>query len=391
MTPRTVTLALVDAAGTPLGTLPLGAMPTPWWQEVGDVVRTANTAHGTDVTVLRLLTAEHPHPPGGQVTYLAELTGTPPEGMSARGDPAWTAPHPKRMPWANPGGPATSLAWARNTLARNGNHLTDHHQIRTWNLSALWCLDTAHGPVWLKEVPPFNHHEPAVLAWLDGPSTPHLIAAGQGRMLLADIPGADRYDATDTERAEMLTDLLDIQTRAAAELPRLLARGIPDQRTAALTHHVTQTVDTAPLSRTDRATLHQLAATIRQLDDCGIPDTLIHGDFHPGNVRTADGRHVILDWADSAIAHPAFDLIRMRPGTPEADRRLTAQWCAHWRRTCPGSDPERAAALAEPLAALRDAATYAAFVAAIEPAERPYHADDVTVSLTRALQTSQRA
>jgi hypothetical protein len=41
-------------------------------------------------------------------------------------------------------------------------------QQRTWNLSAIWRLDTGYGPVWLKQVPRFFAHEPAVLGYLAG-------------------------------------------------------------------------------------------------------------------------------------------------------------------------------------------------------------------------------
>jgi hypothetical protein len=377
VTPRTVTLALVDRDGTALGTVPIGEAPTPWWQDVEDVVDTAN-AHGIDVTVLRLLTADRPQPPGGHVTYVAELHGRPPRAMGPP-DPTWTRLHPRRMPWADPGGPAATLNWAQQAV-----DVTAHHQTRTWNLSAIWRLTTPTGPLWLKQLPPFHHHEPTVLDRLDGPTTPRLIATAPGRMLLADIPGADRYDATDHERADMLTALLDIQTRA--DVPELLARGVPDHRTPTLAGRITNAIDTAPAR--DREPLHRIAATLAELDDCGIPPTLLHGDFHPGNVRTTPTGHVILDWADSAIAHPVFDLIRMRP---PADRHLTDLWCAHWRTVAPGSDPERAVALAERLAPLRDAATYQAFLDGIETTERPYHEADVPAGLAAALATSQRA
>ncbi|HEX3648834.1 MAG TPA: phosphotransferase [Pseudonocardiaceae bacterium] len=389
MTTRTATLALVDPAGHPLGTLPLGALPSPWWQDTGEVIAAAHAQHGSHVTLLRLLTVDQPAPPGGALTYLAELDGPPPAAMLPHTDPTWTAPHPLRMPWANPGGPTASLAWADRTLAAHGTPIHQRHQFRTWNLSSIWRLDTTAGTVWLKEVPEFHAHEGAVLAWLARPTTPQLIATDHTRMLIADIPGTDRYHAPAAERAAMLTELLDIQTHATHHVPELLALGVPDQRTTPLLARITETIDTAQLPHADRTTLHQLAHTLTELASCGIPDTLRHGDFHPGNVRTHNGHHVILDWADSAIGNPVFDLIRLRG--PDGDDALTAQWCAHWRTIIPGSDPERAAALAAPLAALRDAAVYGTFLANIEPTEHPYHAVDVPNALTEALRTSRHA
>jgi hypothetical protein len=55
----------------------------------------------------------------------------------------------------------------------------------------------------------------------------------------------------------------------------------------------------------------------------------------------------------------------------------------------PGSEPRRAVALMRPLAALWAAETYARFLAAIEPAEHPYHAADVPERLAAAVEAAQ--
>ena len=113
------------------------------------------------------------------------------------------------------------------------------------------------------------------------------------------------------------------------------------------------------------------------LADCGIPDTLVHGDFHPGNVRSDGVRRVILDWTDSVIGHPALD-VRGQPAPMRA-------WRSLWRARIPGCEPERALALRRPLGPLRGAAVYDAFLAGIEPSERPYHAADPLDCLRAAI------
>jgi hypothetical protein len=388
-------LTLVDPSGTPLGTLPpLPPVGSPWWKDIGEVV----DATGLDVTILRLLAADRPGPPGGTVTYLAEYDGPPLPGL--RPALTWTAAHPLRMPWAQPGGPTESLAWATRELAALGRTVTGHRQIRTWNLSAVHRIETDQGPVWLKEVPPFMAHESAVLRWLDRPTTPVLLAAAAHRMLLADIPGTDRYDASMTERRQMLADLLAIQTDALGRLPEL--HGVPTEtgddfraRAEAALPRWLELV-----SPDDRPVLAELVSGLSTrfaaVADCGVPDTLVHGDFHPGNVRSTDGtRPVIIDWGDARIGHPAIDLLRIRD-TDRGDgpEQLTEQWCAHWRRTAPGSDPERAIELIEPVGGLRDALIYGMFLRSIEPTEHPYHLADVPIGLRNAIhhhRTSQTA
>jgi hypothetical protein len=386
----TATLTLVDPLGRPLGTLPpLPPIPFHWWKDIGEVVDAARDRHGIDVTILRLLRADQPAPPGGSVTYLAEYDGPPLPGL---GPAVPTTPHPLRMPWAQLGGVATSLAWVDEVLAGHGRTVTGRRQVRTWNLSSIWRLDTDRGPAWLKEVPPFMAHEGAVLGWLARPTTPTVLGAAGHRMVLDDIPGTDRYHAPSPERQEMLADLLAIQTDAAGRLPELIALGVPREGAADFRHDaetmLPQWIDSLPVA--DRPVLADLVGGLADrfaaVADCGVPDTLMHADFHPGNVRS-DGTHrVIIDWGDSRIGHPAIDLIRMRDWPGSDQDALCEQWCAHWRRTVPGSEPERAVELMDPVAALRGALIYGMFLRSIEPSERPYHDRDVPDSLRTAIE-----
>jgi hypothetical protein len=268
------------------------------------------------------------------------------------------------MRWAEPGGPAEALRWAG---AEGGQ------QQRTWNLSSVWRLDGA----WLKEVPPFLRQEPIVLEWLGKRvpgNVPRLLRAAGGRMLLADVPGTDRYDAQAGEIVAMVGDLVEIQSMAAEHVDELLAVGVPDWRAVRFVERVAQVADehADQLTTQERATLGKLVTGLPErfarLVDCGIPDSLVHGDFHPGNVRSDGTNRVILDWTDSVIGHPALDV----PSRPE----LELEWSRLWRKKIPGCEPERALELKRPLGPLRGAAVYDAFLQGIEPSERPYHAAD---------------
>ncbi|MFJ6195382.1 phosphotransferase family protein [Micromonospora sp. NPDC092111] len=379
---RTVTLVLVDCAGRPLGTLPAFDVPVPWWQDAAAVVAGARQAHGVEVTVLRLLAGQGSTPPGGQVSYLAEAAG--PVGVPLRPvEVAGLAAHPLRAPYAEPGGPAASLAWATGQLDRLGRPATEVTQQRTWNLSAIWRLDGPHGTAWLKQVPAFFRHEAAVLRQLrDEPATPTLLADdGDGRMLLDHVPGEDRYGADTAERDATAADHHPLQVRAVRATDQLVAAGVPDLRGAALARWTRSAL--AP-----HAADGQLAGLDDRLDEvarCGLPDTLVHGDLHPGNVRGDGQRRTIIDWGDSFVGHPAFDILRLTERLPaEPTSALLAAWCARWRASVPGCRPERAVALLRPVAWLRMAAVYATFLAGIEPSERVYHADDVPDCLARA-------
>ncbi|MGC4894669.1 aminoglycoside phosphotransferase family protein [Micromonospora sp. DT31] len=381
---RTVTLVLLDATGRPLGALPPFDVPEPWWQQVDSVVAGARRHHGLDVAVLRLLDADRPAPPGGHVRYLAQVAEPP--AVPLEPVAVDLAPHPRRPPWAHPGGPARSVAWATGELRRLGRTVTAVAQQRTWNLSAIWRLDTTHGAAWLKQLPAFARHEPTVLRWLALPGAPVLLAVGaQGRMLLEDVPGADRYGAPEAERAAVAAAHHQVQRRACAAVDELLAAGVPDLRGTTLARWIRGRLAGYDVSAAADL-LAGLDDRLGRVRDCGLPDTLVHGDLHPGNVRGDDGRRVVIDWADAFVGHPAFDILRLTEDVGAAGaRRLVGGWARRWRTDVPGSDPERAVDLLRPVAALRQAAVYAMFVAAIEPSEHPYHVHDVPAALARAV------
>ncbi|MBQ1058182.1 aminoglycoside phosphotransferase family protein [Micromonospora sp. C32] len=399
---RTVTLILLDATGRPLGALPSFDVPEPWWQEVASIVAEVRRRHGLDVTVLRLLDADRPAPPGGQVRYLAQTAAVAP-AVPLEPVAVDLAPHPLRQRWAQAGGPDRSVAWATGELRRLGRTVTAVAQQRTWNLSAIWRLDTDQGPAWLKQLPPFAHHEPEVLRRLPaltrpGPAhrgeakplidVPVVLAAdGEGRMLLEDVPGQDRYGAGEGERAAIAAGHHPVQRLACGVVGELVAAGVPDLRGAGLADWIRERLDGHDLS-VAAGLLDGLDHRLQQVRDCGLPDTLVHGDLHPGNVRGDGRRRVVIDWADAFVGHPAFDILRLTEEVDvDAAARLVDAWARRWCTDVPGSDPHRAVDLLRPVAPLRLAAVYAMFLDAIEPGEHPYHVHDVPAALARAAAT----
>jgi phosphotransferase family enzyme len=393
--PRIVTLIIVTQDGEVLGRLDPFPVDTPWWQDVEPVVARARTQFGLDVTILRLLDTELPSAHGGAVTYLAEAAQATTLAVSGALDlRAWhgaLTEDPRRQPYARPAGPAADLAWADAVLAGLDRARTaPAEQVRTWNLSSLWRLPTRDGAAWLKVVPSFFEHEGALIEHLHGELVPTVLGRERGRMLLADIPGEDQYDAARPELLEMTDGLVDLQARWSGRIVELIGLGLPDWRQAALVQAITDVTERAGplLGPADRARLEAFVATLpvhlARIEACGLPDGLIHGDFHPGNVRGKPGRLVLLDWGDSAIGHPLLDqpafLSRIDPATVPSIRE---RWHEAWRRALPGCDPARAAQLLAPVAAARQAVVYQRFLDSIEPSEHAYHRADVPDWLRR--------
>lgn len=391
-----MTIVLVAPDGQVLGALVPFAVPTPWWQDVRPVVDAVRLRHGADVTIIRLLEAGRdagdPFTMGGPVTYLAELNGPPPDAIDAWSGQLVDDPH--RARWAEVGGPARDLAWAAGELASHGREAAGRpQQLRTWNLSSIWRLPTSSGDVWLKAVPPFFAHEGRLIDALASPSVPTLVAYDEaGRMLIEHIEGEDRYGATGPDVLAMVDVLVELQSGWAGRTSELVDFGLPDWRPVPFIQAAADTVarTAGALAPATRGALDRLLGGAEQrfsdLASCGLPDTLVHGDFHTGNVRMVEGgRPVILDWGDAGIGNPLFDVTafidRLPPSEQDAARR---RFVAGWTAAVPGSDVARGAELLEPLAALRQALIYRRFLDGIERSEHCYHEADVPHWLERA-------
>jgi len=394
---RIARIVLVTPDGAPLGVLPDFAVDLPWWQEVWPLVEGARDRFGAQITVLRMLGVGEPGPDGVVITYLAE---SPAPVAAVRPWDGALDEQPLRLPYAKPGGPAADLAWAAGVLAAHNIALdAPPYQARTWNLSSLWRLSAGGKTFWLKVTPPFMAFEGALIEALAGGPVPTLLGHDGARILMPEIPGEDGYGATEPLLSQMVDLITPLQHGWAGRTDQLLQLGLNDWRAGPLATAIAETFErnAEQLTPQVRARLAPFIGAIgRRLADaaaCGPPDTLVHGDFHPGNLRWDGARLTLLDWGDAGVGHPLLDEPAFLERTPPADApRLQQRWHAAWRAAAPGSDPARASALLAPIAALRQAVVYQGFLDCIEPSEHPYHRTDPLERLARAaeLLTAER-
>jgi phosphotransferase family enzyme len=377
---RTVT-AVVTHDGACAGTVGPFPVEIPWWAEVEPVVAHLEETLGVPVVVLRLLTVEGSDGSrDGHVTYQAEALEPP--GQLTPCDFA-DAGHPLRLPWARASGVRELFRWAAGHVELTGRPV----QRKTWNLSGLFRLPTAEGPVWLKAIPPFAAAEPAAIAAfaeVDPGLVPSVLASAPGRLLLADVPGADCWDASPQVAADAVARLAAAQARIGQP-----PSAIPDRRPPALAAAVRDLLDGpvgAELSPGELDAARGLHPQWEALADCGLPDTVVHGDFHPGNWRRGVGPPVVLDFADAHLGNPALDGLRAIDFLP-ADRReaVADAWTSAWIAAVPRSRPAEALRVARPLAHLAYAVRYQEFLDNIEPSEHVYHQGDPAASIRQAL------
>jgi hypothetical protein len=104
---------------------------------------------------------------------------------------------------------------------------------------------------------------------------------------MADVPGEDLFGASGSMLLRMVTLLVDLQRAWLGRVEELVELGLPDWRAPTLTEAIARVVErTAPeLGVGERRTLggfvEGLDARFEAIAECALPDTLVHGDFHP--------------------------------------------------------------------------------------------------------------
>jgi Ser/Thr protein kinase RdoA (MazF antagonist) len=219
---------------------------------------------------------------------------------------------------------------------------------------------------------------------VDPDLVPAVLASAPGRLLLADVPGADCWDASPQVASDAVGRLAAAQARIVRP-----PHGIPDRRPLTLAAAVRDLLDGpvgAELSPGELDAAGSLQPRWEMLAECGLPDTVVHGDFHPGNWRRGDGAPVILDFADAHLGNPVLDGLRAIDFLPPGQRPAVAgSWVEAWAAAAPRSRPAEALRIAEPLAHLAYAVRYQEFLDNIEPSEHVYHLGDPASSIRQAL------
>ncbi|MFD0735619.1 aminoglycoside phosphotransferase family protein [Planotetraspora mira] len=393
---RTVS-AWVTAGEECLGVLGPFPVNVPWWSQVEPVVTHVGHVLEVPVLVLRLLSVDGGEGGrDGHVTYHVEALERPAPGRLAAppvDQAALTKPEALRSPWAGMKSLREVLTWASDALAAVGRPVTGPvEQHKTWNLAGLFRLPTGQGPVWLKATPRFAADEAGVIAALarvDPGLVPAVIAAGEGRVLLEHLPGEDCWQASPETITSAVSRLVAAQAAVADGLPPDLC----DRRTPVIAEQARKLLAGEVARELTADELRAARALVERwptLDECGLPDTLVHGDFHPGNWRSDGGPPVVVDFADAHLGNPVLDGLRVCDFLPEAKQAAaTRAWIDAWELQVPGCDPARALAVAEPLAHLSYAVRYQEFLDGIEPSERIYHLGDPAATIRAALRCAQ--
>jgi hypothetical protein len=302
-------------------------------------------------------------------------------------------PDPLRAPWTRPGWYERACAWIERVLADAGLPppiaVVQH---RHWGISAVMRVETGGDRFWFKAV--FEHFRPepsltVFIAGLAPGSTAGVVGwdGSQGWMLLEDVAGDS--DVPD-EHAHLVAfeHLAQLQATARDHQHDLLAAGCARRPLSDLPGDLANVLDDPvlrkwlPVESVRAATIVDwILDAVSQVEQLGIPDVLVHGDFHPGNVRLAGDRMVIFDWSDAAIAKPFIDVMTWATWLPHEPGARDALWQSFadvWAEVLPRASWLELRPALEGIAGAYHVVSYAGIVRNLDQLRRAEHAGGLT-------------
>ena len=240
---------------------------------------------------------------------------------------------PQEAPFAMPGWLAELFAWAEQQLEPLGVNLTGAFtQLNASPAFSLIRLETSGSPVWFKATGEPNRRELAVttcLTHLFPGYVPELLGvnAAWNGWLTHEVSGRTLDECTGLASwRRTAEDLARLQIRSIGKQDELLEAGCVDLRLARLIENVDPFVDRmrglmaaqekltpARLTEAELVCVRDyLQETCCRLSELGLPDTLGHLDFNPGNIVISPKGCVFLDWAEACITSPLVTLEHLR-------------------------------------------------------------------------------
>lgn len=300
-----------------------------------------------------------------------------------------------RPRWSRPGWQARASGWMIAAAAAARRPLVEEPApFYLRGISALLHGRTAGRDLFLKAVFPPFHAEPAItrlLAERFPGSVPVVVAVepDEGWLLVEDVaapligekPAADRRLGLDAGARALVAlqraAARDVRPFAEAGCPRRHLAELPDALAGALgPEAVVVDASWSPQRRAGIVDVTRAAA--ERVARLGFPTTVVHGDFHPGNVTLAGGRATIIDWSDTAISDPSIDLVTWLSWSrdrPDDERVATDAWIDAWSAD---TDPATVRAAIDAIlvvGAAYQVVSYDGILRGLEPATRYTMAD----------------
>lgn len=309
-----------------------------------------------------------------------------------------------RAPWARTGWYPSMRGWINEELAKLGGDAVARTEIvRTWALSCVLRVITTTGQTFYfkatADIPLFGNEgmvTEELARHFPGEVPLPLAVDGPRRwMIMAPFDGDADQQPTLEHRLRLMRAHADLQVQSNGFVDDLLTSGCLDRRlawTATQIEPLLADEEFLKLNDDELARLTGLALILkercRQIEAFGVPETLVHGDLHTGNVAFRPDGLTLFDWTDACIAHPFVDMLDIFWEKDEAvQHQLLDAYLAAWTVFAPLNRLHELWRQIQPLLALHHLISYHSIVRHIEPTGRQDLAGMVTFFARKILET----
>ena len=251
------------------------------------------------------------------------------------------------------------VSWAQEQIDPHRLSLTGKFRQLNGDPSfSLVRLETTGPAVWFKAVGEPNRHEfplTVMLARHFPNYLPSLIAINPSwnGWLTFEVAGSMLDENSDLSSWEKAAGTLaKLQIESVQQTQALLDASCRDISALALLEQIDPFFDVMAEIMTKQPKVpppvlslhevHALGVQLKEICSClgelGLPDTLGHLDFNPGNIVAAGDGCVFLDWAEAYVGHPFFTfeylrehLARMHPTETGWGPRVTSRYLEPWK------------------------------------------------------------
>jgi hypothetical protein len=290
-------------------------------------------------------------------------------------------------PWEDAGWLRGVEDWVDGQVERTGML----EMVKKWSISVVIKVPTREGRVFFKQSLdlPLFVSEPVVTRELAALFVGHIsevVAVDEQRrwVLLEDFGETLRDQKDEDVICEVLQLFAGMQTELVGREDELLAFGCIDRRLSWLRGQIDALfADEVTRGQLKEGELERLLAQVPlwlemcdELAALPVPETLLHGDLHLGNVARKRGRYIFFDWTDASVSHPFFDLIiAHNEGDVARKERFLAANIEPWRAWGDEKVLRRAWRISPPLCYLHHALSYW-YILRNLPVEKRHELDD---------------
>lgn len=290
-----------------------------------------------------------------------------------------------RSRWVEPGWETEAAQWIAQQLPQTT--ILAIEPVKGWGISYVSRVRTTDGLFYFKATAdlPLFVNEGVVSAGLaklfpQFIPAPHAVEPNEHWMLSADWGEPLGWKVSAEKRGHLVQQFACLQQESVAQVPALLQLGCLDRRLEKIpalldAMFASLSLDLSNLSPEELEAFQNLTPRLkemcRQLQSYNIPQTILHGDLHPGNVAQQGEQLLFFDWTDCCIAHPFLDMLTIfEEEDPQLKAHLQKSYLDCWQPFESSAGLQEAWELAEPLGILHQIISYHFILFYLHPALR---------------------